>query len=72
VPEKTLSHVDTWKYAKKVPFRNYRLWQGWANHGPPGLAETPTHVEFYETFTIFIKTWNFMKIVYVSVLTITV
>ena len=27
--------------------------------GPPALAETPTHVEFYETFTIFIKTWNF-------------
>jgi len=40
--------------------------------GPPGVEETPTHVEVYETFTIFIKTWNFMKIVYVSVLTITV
>jgi len=46
--------------------------QGWANYGPQALAETPTHVEFYETFTIFMKTQNFMKIVYVSVLTITV
>jgi len=31
--------------------------------GPPALAETSTYVEFYETFTVFIKTQNFMKIV---------
>jgi len=51
--------------------RFFGLDQGCANYGPraacvpPALAETPTHVEFYETFTIFIKTWNSMKIVYV-------
>jgi len=46
--------------------------QGWANYGQPALAETPPYVEFYETFTIFITTHDFMKIVYASVLTTTV
>jgi len=40
--------------------------------GLPALAETLTYIGFYETFTIFIKTQDFMKIVYASVLTITV
>ena len=41
------------------------------SRGPPEHAETSTYVEFYETVTVFIKTGNFMKIVCVSVLTIT-
>jgi len=40
--------------------------------GLPALAETLTYIGVYETFTIFIKTQDFMKIVYASVVTITV
>jgi len=51
--------------ASCLHYVNCSIGQGWANYGPSTVAETPKHVEFYETCTIFIKTWNFMKIVYV-------
>jgi len=41
--------------------------QGWANYGPRAacgpqeLAETPTYVEFYETFYYFHKNLEFYE-----------